>query len=350
MELTLTGKRRRYPALDIAKFLCALMILFYHYFSEHGPVPGIIEEALSLYAVAVALFMCISGFLIFDKLEGVTGTVNRWNCVKKQVKRILTIYLLWSIPYLIYSVSEWNHISFSFVAWQVQGWIFRSTFYTIWFMPVLAVGLVLTFWLNEKLPKQITLVLAILMYITGALMTTYSWLGNMTPGFEPVAIFASTWLGGGRGWLFFAFPLIMLGKLMVRMKKKIKMIPMLILAFLFMFCMLIEALVLRHFVGHTGIDMAIFMIPTVFCVLGFLITLELPDCEITVWMRKMSTLIFMSQRIFLTVLPAILPNGLVALVFLNNWIGAVIVCGMTLLFSNFIMQLSKKYKVFEYLY
>ena len=60
-----------YGMLDLAKFLCALLILFYHFFSEHGSLPMILEEALSAYAIAVALFMGISGFLVFGKLENI---------------------------------------------------------------------------------------------------------------------------------------------------------------------------------------------------------------------------------------------------------------------------------------
>ena len=62
-------KKITYPGIDIGKFLCAFLILFYHYFSEHGSLPGLLGEALSLYAVAVALFMTISGFLLYNKLE-----------------------------------------------------------------------------------------------------------------------------------------------------------------------------------------------------------------------------------------------------------------------------------------
>ncbi len=50
---------KSYAGLDVGKFLCALLILFYHNFTEHGPAPALLEEALSLFAVAVALFMAI---------------------------------------------------------------------------------------------------------------------------------------------------------------------------------------------------------------------------------------------------------------------------------------------------
>jgi len=90
-----------YPGIDIGKFLCAFLILFYHYFSEHGSLPGVLGEALSLYAVAVALFMTISGFLLYNKLENIDSREDRWSIVKKQVFRIYRVYLLWSIPYLL---------------------------------------------------------------------------------------------------------------------------------------------------------------------------------------------------------------------------------------------------------
>ena len=119
-----------YPGIDIGKLICAFLILFYHYFSEHGSLPGLLGEVLSLYAVAVALFMTISGFLLYNKLEGIDSREERWSIVKKQVLRIYRIYLLWSIPYLLYTIFrwDWNSISVSFIIWEVQRWFFSSTF------------------------------------------------------------------------------------------------------------------------------------------------------------------------------------------------------------------------------
>lgn len=352
MEKKMTNKIRiNYNGLDIGKFLCALLILLYHYFSEHGPIPEILDEALSLYAVAVALFMAISGFLTFDKLEHIREKEKRWRYVKKQVRRILTMYLLWSIPYLIFSISkwDWNHIQVSFVFWQIQGWIFKSTFYTIWFMPSLAIGLVLSFWITEKLPMWVTAILAVSMYTVGSMMLTYLFVGEMIPGYEKFAVFASTWLGGPRGWLFFAFPLLVLGKTMVTTKKKIKAFPAAVLSVVFVLCMLIEALILRKIAGHTGIDMTIFMGPTVFCILGFLINIKLPNGRYTIWMRNMSTLIFMSQRLFLTVFPYYLTESTKRLLFNENY-GWLVICSVTILFSTFIWLLSKKFDWMKKLY
>lgn len=341
-----------YPGIDVGKFLCSFLILFYHYFSEHGSLPGLLGEALSLYAVAVALFMTISGFLLYNKLERVDSREVRWSIVKKQVLRIYRIYLLWSIPYLLFIISrwDWSAVSVSFILWQIQRWVFNSTFYTIWFMPMLAIGTLLTFWVTEYLPNAVVTALGILCYIIGALSLTYQFVGNQIPGFARFVEFENLWLGGARGWLFYAFPLILVGRFMVSHKNKMKPLPMACLSCCCVLAMLAEALLIRKISGrHTGIDLAFMMIPTVFCILGFLISVRLPDGQYAKWMRNMSTLIFMSQRLFLSVLPECFPT-IFAVVFSNKYVGAIAITALTVLFSMVIIGESKHVTVINNLY
>ena len=341
-----------YPGIDVGKFICAFLILFYHYFSEHGSLPGVLGEVLSLYAVAVALFMTISGFLLYNKLEKIDSTEERWSIVKKQVLRIYRIYLLWSIPYLLYTILRWNwsSISVDFIIWEIQRWVFSSTFYTIWFMPMLAIGTMLTFWLTEKLSNTVVTVLGALCWAIGSLSLTYQFIGNQIPGFAHFIEFENLWLGGARGWLFYAFPLILVGKYMVSHKDKMKPLPMACLSCICILTMLVEALLIRKISGnHTGIDLTFMMIPTVFCILGFLISIRLPVGKYTRWMRNMSTLIFMSQRLFLTVLPDIFP-GMFECINSNRYFGAIIISIFVVGLSQLIISVSKKLSIFRKLF
>ncbi|MBR2335323.1 MAG: acyltransferase [Clostridia bacterium] len=345
-------ERKTYTALDVGKFICSLVILFYHYFSEHGPLPGLLDEALSLYAVAVALFMVISGFLTYRKLETIENYADRKKYVFKQVKRIFTVYLLWSIPYLAYTIGRWdfNSITAAFVFKQIRHWIFGSTFYTIWFMPALGFGLLLSFFLVEKLPKKLVYTLAAICYTISALTLTYSFFGKLIPGYAAVSSILNTWLGGTRGWLVFAFPLLMLGRAMVRIEQKLNWKIMAALSVVSMLGLLAEALILRSIAGHTGIDTTFMMIPVSFCILGFLISFNLPSGSYSVFMRSMSVLIFMTQRLFLTVIPDIMPTALYAAIFSNIYVGALVVCGTTVIFSVVIILLTKNFKFLKYLY
>lgn len=342
-----------YPGIDIGKFLCAFLILFYHYFSEHGSLPGLLGEALSLYAVAVALFMTISGFLLYNKLEGIDNGEDRWSIVKKQVLRIYRIYLLWSVPYLLFTILrwDWNSISVSFVLWKIQGWVFQSTFYTIWFMPMLAIGMLLTFWLTEKFPFVVVIALGCVCYIIGSFSLTYQFIGDQIPGFARFVEFENLWLGGARGWVFYAFPLILVGRCLVSYKDKMKPLPMACLSCGCILVMLAEALLIRKISGkHTGIDLTIMMIPTVFCILSFLISLRLPVGRYCDWMRRMSTLIFMTQRLFLTVLPGIFPVLFNTYIDANPFMRCAAMCGGTFLFSLLILQISKSKCFIRFLY
>ena len=114
--------------------------------------------------------------------------------------------------------------------------------------------------------------------------------------------------------------------------------------------MLGEALFLRKISGaHTGIDLTVMMIPTVFFIVGFLISVSIPSGKYCVWMRNMSTLIFMSQRLFLTVLPACFPI-LFNFIFSNIYFGAVIVTVLIFILAMSIIKLTKKKEIFKKLY
>ena len=347
--MTQTAKKQ-YGMLDVAKFLCALLILFYHFFSENGSLPMILEEALSTYAIAVALFMTISGFLLFRKLEQIPTRQQRWLVVRKQAWRTLRIYLLWSIVYVLYNISRWDfaNLTVNFVLLQLRQWVFGSTFYTIWFMPALAIGLVATFWLTELAPKWAAAILAAILYVLGALMLTYKGVGTMIPGYAGFVNFSAIWLGGARGWLYFALPLTLVGRAVAKLEDRQKSgwAFWLVLSILCVAAMLAEALILRHFFGSTGIDMTLMMPATTFCILRFLLSIQLPQGAYQLWMRKMSVLIFVTQRIFLTVIPGWAGEGLLA----NGYVAFFFCVGGTILFSAGIIFLSRKVKFLKLLY
>ena len=217
-------------------------------------------------------------------------------------------------------------------------------------MPALAFGLLFSFFLIEKLPRPLTYTLAVICYIISALSMTYSFVGKFIPGYDFALDILNVWLGGSRGWLVFAFPLILVGRAMVKIERKINWKIMAALSVGFMICLVAEALVLRKIAGHTGIDATVMMLPATFCILGFLLSFKLPSGNYSVFLRSMSVLIFMMQRLFLTVIPDILPTAFAEAIFANIYLGSVIICGSTIAFSVAIILLSKRLKFLKYLY
>lgn len=293
--------------------------------------------------------MCISGFLFYDKLEK-TEESKKKKVLFLHIKRILEIYLLWSILYLIYSISRWDfsNITFKFVISKFQYWVFNSTFSTIWFLPSLAIGIAISFFVTEKFPKWLKYISMIVCFCLGSLTMTYSFVTENIIWFEPINSFINTWLGGSRGGWLFAYPLVTLGGFAAKCFEKFKALKMFVFSLISVICLLAEALVLRKFVGHTGIDILFFIPITVFCILGFLLSIKIPYGSYCGYLRNMSTLIFVSQRLFLTVLPRWLSPVLKPI--MPNFMGFIFVCGGTLVFSLLIIFISKKFKFFKKMY
>lgn len=216
-----------YPGMDVGKFLCAFLILFFffHYFSEKGALSGLLDEAFSLHAIAAALFMTFSGFLLYNKLFQIECRKDRWDIVKKQTWRIYRIYFLWSIPYLIFSVLCWDRGSIysAFILWEIQKWVFSSTFYTICSMPALAIGTVLTFWLTKRLPSVVAALLSTLCWISLVpFQVPTNSLVVVSQNSSDLLDFSIFGFVGSKGWLWYAFPLLLVGKSMVSCKNKVK--------------------------------------------------------------------------------------------------------------------------------
>ena len=213
-------------------------------------------------------------------------------------------------------------------------------------MPALAVGLVATFWLTELAPKWAVAILAVILYVLGALMLTYKGVGAMVPGYAGFTNFSEIWLGGARGWLFFAIPLLLVGRIVAKKQSCSRWLLWLVLSAACVTAMLAEALILRRFFGSTGIDMTALMPAAVFCILQFLLSVQIPQGAYQLWMRKMSLLIFVTQRIFLTVIPNLAGDAFLA----NGYFAFCFCVGGTILFSAVIIFLSRKVKFLKLLY
>ena len=311
----------------------------------------VIEEGLSFYGVAVGIFMTLSGYLLFNKLDNAKNDEAKWMAAKSQVKRILTVYILWSIPYLIYSISLWDfkNLTIMFVLRTVRGWIFNSTFYTIWFMPALAVGILFTYILQKHLKWKIVCIIASIFYIIGSLQLTYSFVLKDVSAWIWFKNFSDTWLQGARGGIFFGMPLIVLGGCASKIKwQSIKWTAVLSIGALI--GVVVEAVVLRVLVGGCGVDMVIMMVPACLFITMFLTSVEWKGGKQYRWMRAMSVLIFMTQRLFLTVIPHYFTETVNYMIFNNPYVGSLVICGSAIAFSCFIYMMSYKFKWLHKLY
>jgi len=64
------SKTTQYGAVDLMKFLCVILIISSHYCNEYmaGNINTLLENAMSLYVIAVPFFFACSGFFLFKKV------------------------------------------------------------------------------------------------------------------------------------------------------------------------------------------------------------------------------------------------------------------------------------------
>ncbi len=349
MEKNSVLQRKNYWSLDIAKFVCALTVISAHFASEHGSFPTIIDYGFSIYIIAVPFFFCCSGFLFFKKLNSLNSKEEKKAYFIQYEKRIWIMYGLWSAVYFFSSVlPNWivnGELGIKTILKFVHQALVYSTYSTIWFLPALAIGVAIIYFLLQKLTAKQICVIAIVLYIIGSLGYTYSFIIEKTP-LAPVLDMYELLFRTSRNGLFNGAPFIFLGYVVSTKEFNPSVkgffkygIP----AGISFVLMIAEAFILKIKFNVTGMDISIFVaVFTVFFMLT-LMHIELKENKLWLWCRKLSLLIFVSQRLFLTVLPQRLPSVTDKL-YANSYIGLASVIGMTIVFSVVFILLSEKIK------
>ncbi len=342
-------QRKNYWSLDIAKFFCALTIISSHFASEHGSFPTLIDYGFSIYIIGVPFFFCCSGFLFFKKLNSMNTKEEKKAYFIQYEKRIWVMYGLWSAVYFFTSVlPDWivdGELGVKTFLRFIHQSLVYSTYSTIWFLPALAIGIAIVYFLLQKLSVKKMCVLAIALYIIGSLGYTYSFVVNATP-LKPALDLYLEILLTSRNALFNGAPFIFLGYF-ISTKEFVPstkgFFKYAIPAGISFVLMIAEAFILKLKFNVTGMDISIFVaVFTVFFMLT-LMHIDLKENKLWLWCRKLSLLIFVSQRLFLSVLPQWLPSVTDKL-YTNSYLGLVLVIAMTIAFSVVFILLSDKIK------
>jgi len=135
-------KRRQYPGLDVVKFFLALLVAERHviqiFFVEGSRWHVLIGSWLS--NLGVPVFFTISGFLLFQKVDGghPDPVVIRRFCT-----RSLKLYVIWSGLYLVTDWYNWYHGSRDVaegITTYLRRFVFDSTIPQLWYLPALALA------------------------------------------------------------------------------------------------------------------------------------------------------------------------------------------------------------------
>jgi serine/alanine racemase len=161
-----------YSGLDWIKFGAALMVVANHtspLLSYSAAADFLISNLFT--RLAVPIFFMTAGFLFFRKLTGDPMTDR--NALRGYMLKTLKLYttaILIFLPLNIYT----GYFSGSFTAYSlIKDIVFDGTFYHLWYLPALILGLFITFYMYQKMTMKALLASASLLYILGLLGDSY---------------------------------------------------------------------------------------------------------------------------------------------------------------------------------
>jgi len=335
--------KKNYNSFDIAKFICAIMIICAHYGAERASFPKLVDDMLSIYIVAVPFFYACSGFFLFKKLSD-EPKVNQHKIFIKYAKRILSMYLAWSLVYFIFILRGWllRGVTIETVLRYLYQSIVFTTYPTIWFLPALVIAVAMVYYLSKRFSFRTIFFVSLIFYAIGSFGYSYSFVSEdnvlLSNLYEKYSnIFITT-----RNGIFNGFTFVALGAFIANSKNKLSMKFSGAMTLLFLLILTLEAYFLRIMFGNLGADTVFFLIPFTYFVLYFFLSWEIPDRSVYITLRKISLLMFTSQRLFLTALPSVLPTFVMSVLTHNSYVGLFTIVSITFIFSLIIIRLTNR--------
>lgn len=338
-------KKQTYGILDIAKFISALLVIAIHC------APFIeIDETLNFVFVqmiarlAVPFFFITSGWLFFRKINPEKGWKDPDNLHSLQHYwgRIMKIYLIWSAIYLPLLLISWIQGGFHIdtLIRLARDVIFNGTYYHLWFLPALLLGVPIVYMMYTNFQKNKVLWLSLGLYLVGMVLNVYGTVLSDVPVLSSIISVYHATFATSRNGLFFAPVYLVLGiyaqGFLSRDYKKQAALAFSLSGLLY--CL--EAFILRQTgIMHDLTSMYLMLVPTVFFLFILLMQFHLTERKCYLTLRKMSLLLYVSHIYFIYLFLNILKLGNLPVYILS------IVCSC--MFALLIIKNANKYPVLK---
>lgn len=332
-------RQQSFSGIDITKFIMAILVLMLHtnpFLDISKTMEWVSRSCLTV--IAVPFFFICNGYFAFESDK----TTNR------SVKKLLLLYIIWSIVYCPFSLMKLSGNSSPIAAYVVSFFIYGS-YDTIWYLLASATGLLFVWLLKKWKGIRFAVLISLLFHVIALLGTSYAGLVENTRiwyFYDQYYSFFQTFKNG----LFFASIYVALGawireELYDKIRIRLSENKSVVLTCLLFIGIVIETAGCKYFKLDTlGVDMKIMLIP--FSLILFITVLDC-NCGITeeksILLRKLSTMIFLTQRLFLT--------GYELLgIQIHSFLWFILIAGSSILLSLGIIMLSKKVKIIRKLY
>lgn len=166
--------------IDIFRFICSILVIGMHTRPFEELNTGISFIFVDILArIAVPYFFALSGYYHFKKEEkGVTQ-------FKPYLKRLLSIYCLWSCLYYFIDYATWGYADTkAFLANCIVSFFYYGSNYHFWFFPALIYSLCISVFAQKHHGERLLLITSFGLYTIGTIGCAYYNIAKDIPVFN----------------------------------------------------------------------------------------------------------------------------------------------------------------------
>ena len=344
---------KQYKSLDAAKFVCAILIIILHTapFSSYSKILTFGFRNI-VTVIAVPFFFTTSGFLAFQKVESLEEKAK--NCyIGAYLRRLAIMYLIWSAVYFGFVVVKWVRKGFSayFVLEYIRDFFFEGSYSTIWFLPALFSAVLFVYLLRKKYGYRTIFGISCFIYLFTLGGSSYYGLVTKIPMVKMVYDQYYSFFDTIKNGVCFGMIYVSMGALLAEkegtaskdwpMKKAI--LQLAVIAVL----LAVEEFMIAYFDWNTrGVDTTIMLVPFSYVLMRILFMIELNvSNSACIAMRKYSILLFLCQRIPLSVIDLFMADTMVKR---NSLLYFAAVLSSTFLIAYLLINASKKFQILKW--
>ena len=296
---------RSYKSLDIMKFICAILVIAIHTgpFSDYSPdVNYFVCQILS--RIAVPFFFTCSGFLFYQKIK---ESENGKSYFLKYIKRMLILYLIWSVVYIYWNfdftlIGEGFFLAAKEALWYVWQFIFIGSHFHLWFIPALIFSISVLYAAVYFDKRKGFICFFGIVYIIGLLGDSYYGFVKDFAFNKYIELyfrfFGSTYNGFFFGALYVLIGSVLKGDTLYKKKN-------LFYSILFFLLLTAESFLLHRQMIPKDYNLYVFLVPFTLFFFRYLLSLKTQSTKASNFLRKMSMDLYFSHCLFLIFIQAL---------------------------------------------
>lgn len=300
----------RYDAVDVARFLGAMLAIALHSYIAAGNESWMgFEIAHVLSRIVVPFLFIASGFFFMEKLKSAS---EPWPVAKLWLWRLLRLYAAWSLLFLYFDLKDlynWSpNIGIALLKY-IRNFIFVSSHSHLWFMPALIIGTFLLYVGYRLKYLKLFAVIGIVLFLIGAGGNSYYGIIQGFPEIDSVYKMYFQFFKTTRNGLFFGFIYVLMGGISAIYTLELKHKTLIILAMFWFILLHVEAYTLANIGGQADRSIYLSVLPLSLAIFALLRMTPLHlDSERARYLRKSSMGVFFIHVIFIIALESILQN------------------------------------------